>query len=159
MRPKVEAQKFIETPETVATDIGAIRLNEQGDVVQSTDNGAVSTWDPPWILHIPAEQFSSKCPDLSTEAGSLEKRFKQDACRTTAGRSQRRVSDKATMQFGEAAMLGFTKSMRILKDDLIPDSLKAELCTALFAVARSKQTLSAEAGHLPSLRLGITGLR
>ena len=89
----------------------------------------------------------------------LSRKFKNDPARTSTGRSQRALPADQKSSIVEFVHKLFPEG-HILDSAKIPDKIKNEqLVPAAFIVAKSWVTASAEAGHLPTCRIGFGGTR
>ena len=88
----------------------------------------------------------------------FETKFKTDPARVDPGRSQRKLKEEAAAKFSELIAKIFP-SERVLPVDKLSQNLKKDMVTTLFAIAKGRTTCSAEAGHLPVVRFGMTGTR
>ena len=155
-RPK-KADTVVETmvaaPSSVATDIESIVIKEDGKPASDL-NLAV-----PLIFRMDPKHVAEFAVVKTATLAVLEQKFKNDPARTSTGRSQRALPADQKSSIVEFVHKLFPEG-HILDSAKIPDKIKNEqLVPAAFIVAKSWVTASAEAGHLPTCRIGFGGTR
>ncbi|CAE7259215.1 unnamed protein product [Symbiodinium sp. CCMP2456] len=149
------ATAFVDQPNGVAADIASVVVKEDGSLASGLD---VSV---PAILRLEAAHF--KREDIASIKAStlphLEAKFKNDPARLASGRSQRSLPQEQEKSISDLIFKCFPEGHILAREKLTDKINKEVLVPAAFVVAKDQVTASAEAGHLPTCRVGMSGTR
>ena len=154
-RPRKSAQQqnaasFVDSPELVGKDIPSVQAD--GSASPPMDH------TKPHIVRL-SQELMKKLAPLKHTLASLETKFKGDASRLEAGRSQRLLPPEQRELMDEVLESIFPANHMLPKDKIV-EKLKTDVLMPIgFVIAKACVTASAETAHLPTCRLGFSGNR
>ena len=148
------APSFVEQPNSVASDIPSVVVKSDGLLGSDFEVGC------PTILRLDACHTSSAdMVAVKNMLVHLEAKFKNDPAKLASGRSQMSLPAEQRQYISDLIFKCFPKDY-VMPVEKLTEKVKQEvLIPSVFIVAKDWATASAEAGHLPTCRLGVSGSR
>lgn len=146
-------KNVLESMQGIATEIRSVPL------IAGTKHASDLALGVPAILRVdPKDPMVHSSSPLVKATSSFEARFATSVEHSDPGRVQRKFpvgeSEAIFKFFGDMLPAGV-----MVSNDGMPDILVQALSPIMFAVAKNRETVSAETGHLATLRLVLRGTR